>query len=693
MGGPGGAPGGGGPGSGGTQRVIGNLVAYTGIVGTTAIVLAGLAGIDVWESFRWADTHDLALAAALSLPLQVANAALLLPSYSALKLPQLADLKTMEANLKYDKEQREAAAARVAAGAEAGAEAAAAAAAAAPEATAVSSPGAPAPSPAAAAAAAAGTTGASTSAAPPDAGAGAPSPPASASASAPASTSSSAPPPPAPTPLPPGGLVPASSWGSGGGPGGGADVDRAVVMGVDVTGLRDALHLAQGHIISNNPTARINAGLEAAFAAVDTAAGELLYRGVALTWLAAWLEDRIYEAGAEEVLTQQLPAALGATLGPAAAGAAERLGVFGDCEVAVAAGLVGYTVWSVLARNRREVARLEALMDAVGRGISKASAKNALNGDASAKRGGGVATTVVMGPGAIPIAASAAGGPLNGAAGGAGGAAAGDGGGPLSGKQAALEVMTRGATVRAVRDALQVATINAVFIASGGNLAASYAAALANQLLISAWQRVGARRMRERSSALAKELKAYNAEMQRILAKYAHKLPPVAQQQVARMESESPSNAASSSHSGGPSAATSTSTSTSTSTTTSSSSSSSSTTTTSSSNPPESSPASTAPATSLASVAGQAPGHAGSGESSSSNSGSTGSMDRGTPPVLASGEAGKLQSALSALSFLVPEPEPPARGKGGAKAAAAAAPPAAAAAPAGGSSSGPHDKA
>ncbi len=31
----------------------------------------------------------------------------------------------------------------------------------------------------------------------------------------------------------------------------------------------------------------------------------------------------------------------------------------------------------------------------------------------------------------------------------------------------------------------------------------------------------------QRSSALAKELKAYNAEMQRILAKYAHKLPPV----------------------------------------------------------------------------------------------------------------------------------------------------------------------
>ena len=31
----------------------------------------------------------------------------------------------------------------------------------------------------------------------------------------------------------------------------------------------------------------------------------------------------------------------------------------------------------------------------------------------------------------------------------------------------------------------------------------------------------------QRSSALAKELKAYNAEMQRILAKYTHKLPPV----------------------------------------------------------------------------------------------------------------------------------------------------------------------
>eukprot|EP00198_Chlamydomonas_reinhardtii_P011205 XP_001700542.1 predicted protein [Chlamydomonas reinhardtii] len=191
----------------GHQRVIANLVAYTGIVGTTAIVLAGFAGIDVWESFRWTNTNDLALAAALSVPLQAANAALLLPSFSALKLPHLADLK--------------------------------------------------------------------------------------------------------------------------------------------------------GHIISNNPTARINAGLEAAFAAVDTAAGEMLYRGVALTWLAAWLEDRIYEAG-----------------------------------------------------------------------MTKASAKNALNGDSAKRGGGGVATTV-----------------------------------------------------------------------AGCDTG--------------------------RSSALAKELKAYNAEMQRILAKYTHKLPPL----------------------------------------------------------------------------------------------------------------------------------------------------------------------
>ena len=44
---------------------------------------------------------------------------------------------------------------------------------------------------------------------------------------------------------------------------------------------------------------------------------------------------------------------------------------------------------------------------------------------------------------------------------------------------------------------LQVATINVVFIATGGNLAASYAAALANQLLISAWQRLGAQRMQQ----------------------------------------------------------------------------------------------------------------------------------------------------------------------------------------------------
>ncbi len=54
---------------------------------------------------------------------------------------------------------------------------------------------------------------------------------------------------------------------------------------------------AQGYYISNNPTARLTPLAEGVVAVVDCAAGEMLYRGVALVWLGAWMEVRGWGSG------------------------------------------------------------------------------------------------------------------------------------------------------------------------------------------------------------------------------------------------------------------------------------------------------------------------------------------------------------------------------------------------------------
>lgn len=70
------------------------LVVRTGLVGTTALVLGNIAGIDLWGAFDWASLDDLKMAATASVPLQLLNAALLLPNYSSPKqLPNFGNLE------------------------------------------------------------------------------------------------------------------------------------------------------------------------------------------------------------------------------------------------------------------------------------------------------------------------------------------------------------------------------------------------------------------------------------------------------------------------------------------------------------------------------------------------------------------------------------------------------------------------
>ncbi|GFR52329.1 hypothetical protein Agub_g14869 [Astrephomene gubernaculifera] len=548
----GGDGGGGGPGPSGT-RALAALAAHT-LLGTAAIVLANLAGIDLWESFRWSSWEDLRLALIASIPLQLLNAAILLPSYGSQRLPDLGDLKAFEERLQEEQRKQEAAhraqqAPQVPQEASQPAQAHGNGTAVAAAAAAGGAGGAHVPEGSLAGDAAAGGLAAGGGPAPPRASG------------------------------PPEGVLPAACWGGGsqpadgsgvessssgresgsssresgssgssrggsksgsaggggggGGPGGLQGVGSDEREGDQWWGWRGALHLAQGYYISNNPTAKLTPRVEALMAVVDTAAGEMLYRGVALTWLAAWLEDRVYEAGLGDSISELMPSAA-------------ALDVHSSCEWAVAAITASFVLWYVVYKSKRAARTVEQLVgnalaarkgnkkDAAGQaGESKTSNGNTsgtsnrpstgpLGSGGEAPPGPSTTTSTTTSSNSSSSTKPPASGSARVLIGGPGGAQEVGFAGSVANT---MGVLQRAGAVQAVRDAVQVLIINGIFVASGGNLAASFAAALTNQLIISALQRRGVQRMRERSAALAKELKAYNAEVQRIKRKYKSKLP------------------------------------------------------------------------------------------------------------------------------------------------------------------------
>lgn len=68
-----------------TEMVFAGLGAYTGLVGSAAIFLAWATHVDLFNSFRW-EAADIQTALQYLIPLQIINAAILLPSYSSWSL-------------------------------------------------------------------------------------------------------------------------------------------------------------------------------------------------------------------------------------------------------------------------------------------------------------------------------------------------------------------------------------------------------------------------------------------------------------------------------------------------------------------------------------------------------------------------------------------------------------------------------
>ncbi|KAL6746515.1 hypothetical protein V8C86DRAFT_2940715 [Haematococcus lacustris] len=94
--------------------------------------------------------------------------------------------------------------------------------------------------------------------------------------------------------------------------------------------------------------------------------------------------------------------------------------------------------------------------------------------------------------------------------------------GPL-GESGGIDALTLSAAVQTARDLLQTTTLTAVFVGTGGNLAASWAASWINMAVFSLLQRLGSERLRQRSIAMAQELEEFNSQLHVIAKKQAQR--------------------------------------------------------------------------------------------------------------------------------------------------------------------------
>jgi hypothetical protein len=253
----GGGPGAGGPGGSRPPRrpedtALGLLV-FAGLVGSAATVLGALCGVDPFGHAHW-DARDAALGLALAAPVMALDAAILVPTHRAGEDGVIARLESA-AQAKLRKLEDDLAAKQAAAAAAGGAPA-------------LQQQGVEGGE----------RRGSSKSTVADSAGSrrGLGNP---AGSGGPPQSTSPAPPPPPPPPPPP--LEP--RW---------------------LSQLRNGLFLAQGQLCSANPSAaaRLPVTLEAAATGAECLASEMLWRAVLLQALGGWLADRLFEAGADEML-------------------------------------------------------------------------------------------------------------------------------------------------------------------------------------------------------------------------------------------------------------------------------------------------------------------------------------------------------------------------------------------------------
>jgi hypothetical protein len=296
------------------EKALAGLLAYTGLMGTVATAVAFFTpGIDLFGGFHW-DAADVSLALKLMLPVYGLNLLIMLPNYSSWKLPEVtaeSQAAMVEAIAKWSAKKgskgnsdststsaspvegtakpyaaaaagdaASAATARVGSAVPAAESAAATEAAAEPSATQQVAGQVADVAPSASAADAALASSSSTTAPEASTAAAAPVPSSSSNLSASSSSSSSE--------------EDADSWFS------------RQLKSPGIMRMRDALYMAQGHYLSINPAVVLPLPLQATVLLADCLAAELLYRSVALQLAGGWIGDRMVEGGVDDLLESLL---------------------------------------------------------------------------------------------------------------------------------------------------------------------------------------------------------------------------------------------------------------------------------------------------------------------------------------------------------------------------------------------------
>ncbi len=347
--------------------------------------------------------------------------------------------------------------------------------------------------------------------------------------------------------------VPARLWGQARGR---RSSDPAPAPPAPASVARDALFLAQSHYVNSNPTLRVGPWAELALALVDSLASEMLLRGLLLTCAARWAVDRMAAAGWRDPV--DLPAAWFTALAQGASDVAAaptaallRLDLASGGTLVVAAPMEQVGLWAagglglaalllLSARRALRLSRQAALMADIRQRLLSTTAQLAL----SRRGGGGSASPSGSLPGAAPPTGALSGalrrsqarsqapeeeqggggdeGPAapdephqQGGGGGGGAPLEEQGGAPWARPppvvfaapalppslrpppSASVAPMVWAAGLQCSRDLLQSSTLTLAFVATGGNLAACVTAAFVNQAVLSALQRLGARRARK----------------------------------------------------------------------------------------------------------------------------------------------------------------------------------------------------
>ena len=274
--------------------------------------------------------------------------------------------------------------------------------------------------------------------------------------------------PPASAVATPESVVSAASWGK-------EDVKRRLQKQMSRFPLRDAFFIAQSHFAANNPTAGLNLGVEILSTSISSLSTELLYRGVSISLLASWINDRLYEGGCDDFIS--LPSCILFLLGHSEGSLMSLeplpMGTYEAARWAASMALVGLSVSLVI---RKLVASSKIPVPIIIQEVDN-DKPDALVSDKKKKK----LDSLKLRKG-------------------------------LEFK----DTIKIANAIQGCRNVSQTLCLNFIFAATGGNLAASYAASIVNQAIFSVLQHCVTLKIKARSVQLAAELKDFNEKLRDI---------------------------------------------------------------------------------------------------------------------------------------------------------------------------------